>query len=278
MKFAVNPANVTTSGPINQYRKLIVAAAGNESGSDLVYPAAWSNEDYTGPDGEANNISDAVVSVGGGRAPSPYQLWVDSDGDRVYDGDEFFDTEQCATGVKQASGATGSNYGLWVDLIAPGDSIYSTTPYNTPFVLNYDEDAPVASGYDYLSGTSMAAAFVSAGAARVMSVIPSTSLVTRHYWAKSELTNTENSVALEFAVDGHDFTATFDSREGYNHPTEHVDADPIRSCMVSRLTGMAMENWTPSWRLSAGPDGRGQLRVRGMRKSIWRAEFRWRAI
>jgi len=229
MKFAINPSNLSANGPINQYRKLIVAAAGNESSSTPVYPAAWSNSDNNGPNGESNTIAGAVLSVGGGRAPWPYQLWVDKNGDRLYDSGEFFAPEQCATGLKRENDATGSNYGLWVDLIAPSDSIFSTTPYNAPFYLNHSASEPVAAGYDYLSGTSMAAAFVSAGAARVMSIIPTTSLPSRHIWTKSELTSADNSDVLEFAVDGHDFTASFDYRRGYNNPAEHMDAngDPV---------------------------------------------------
>lgn len=225
MKFAVNPSNLSANGPINQYRKLIVAAAGNESGSVPVYPAAWSNADNKGPKNEDNEIAGAVISVGGGRSPSPYQLWVDKDGDRSYDSDEFYETEQCSTGIKRENDAIGSNYGVWVDLTAPGESIFSTTPLNAPFYLNSSLNEPVAAGYDYLSGTSMAAAFVSAGAARVMSVIPTANLTSRHTWTKNQLTDTTTSDALEFAVDGHDFTATFDYRAGYNNPTEHVDAD-----------------------------------------------------
>jgi hypothetical protein len=48
--------------------------------------------------------------------------------------------------------------------VAPGSDIYSTTPWDKPFYMNYFYD--VATRYDYMSGTSMATPFVAAAAAR----------------------------------------------------------------------------------------------------------------
>lgn len=52
-----------------------------------------------------------------------------------------------------------SNYGIWVDVAAPGFNIYSTLPDN---------------GYDYKTGTSFAAAYVSGLAALLFSLVTDT--------------------------------------------------------------------------------------------------------
>jgi hypothetical protein len=151
--------------------RLVVAAAGNGSTSDYFYPAAWADLSVKGPGDVANELSAGMISVGGGRAPSGYPLWVDRNGNGQIDEstnpaeNEVFAAEECASGVAQTVGAYGSNYGNWVDIVAPGDSIFSTTPTSYPFYLNYYYQA--ASGYASMSGTSIAAGFVSGAAARV---------------------------------------------------------------------------------------------------------------
>jgi subtilisin family serine protease len=60
--------------------------------------------------------------------------------------------------------ASYSNWGYWVDVVAPGTDIFSTLPYSKPFWLNYQ--GGYYPGYDFLSGTSMATPFVAAAAAR----------------------------------------------------------------------------------------------------------------
>jgi len=120
--------------------KLVVAAAGN-SNTFLTetYPAGYSND--------AEFASNRILSV-------------------------------AATGLTPAGEitdyscrATFSNYGNWVNVSAPGLDIYSTTPWDVPFYRNYYSPG-LQTRFDFDSGTSMAAAFVSAAAARRMGYKP----------------------------------------------------------------------------------------------------------
>lgn len=146
--------------------KLVVAAAGNDGVSTPFFPAAWADPDITAPDGSANSVSGGVISVGAGGAVGGTPVWVDRNGDGLFDetGDpmdnEIFPAEQCATAF--------SNYGKWVQMVAPGESVFSTTPSLTPFTLNLFHGVPAK--YASLSGTSMSAAFVAGAAARTWSL------------------------------------------------------------------------------------------------------------
>lgn len=63
-----------------------------------------------------------------------------------------------------------SNYGLCVDIAAPGTDIYSTTPRNVP--KNSDEVPDAQSLYMRISGTSMSTPLVAAAAAMIKSIDP----------------------------------------------------------------------------------------------------------
>ena len=137
--------------------KLIVAAAGNDSSNSYFFPAAWSDPTVDQPSGDPNTIADRILAVG---AMTNNQTWVDLDGDGVQTDNEIL--YNCA--------AYFSNFGSWVEIVGPGEDIISTTPYNKPFYENFFHGATSSS--DWWSGTSMAAPFVTAAAARAWSVWP----------------------------------------------------------------------------------------------------------
>ncbi|NPV56754.1 MAG: S8 family serine peptidase [Anaerolineae bacterium] len=197
--------------------KLMVAAAGNETGSAPLYPAAWGYSRTPAPSGGDSGIHNGLISVGGGGAPSAYPIWVDSNGNRGIESNELYASEQCASGFPGDVEASGTNYGNWVELVAPGESIYSTTPYNQPFYGNYYEG--VSPNYDSLSGTSMATAYVSAAAVRYWSVNTTASAMMVH----DGLISPEGSDALDFAVDTGNQHPEFDPANGYNNPAYYGD-------------------------------------------------------
>ncbi len=123
--------------------KLLVAAAGN-SNTDIetyAYPAYFSNT-VAYP-----QFANKVISV---AASGQVVSYVDNGVTYSY----------TTYGCK----ASYSNYGDWVSVVAPGTDIYSTTPYDKPFYMNYFDS--LSTRYEYLSGTSMATPFVAAAAAR----------------------------------------------------------------------------------------------------------------
>jgi thermitase len=115
--------------------KLLVASAGNNSSSTLSYPAGYS----VAPAflNRVLAVAASGVDVTGSTNGYTYRL-------------------ECR--------ATYSNYGTWVNIMAPGTSITSTMPTRPNWNGVYN--------YGTMSGTSMAAPHVAAMAARVWSVNP----------------------------------------------------------------------------------------------------------
>lgn len=84
-----------------------------------------------------------------------------------------------------------SNSGPWVDVTAPGEHILSTMPTYPVFLTSaaLPDNERFAQGYDYMSGTSQAAPFVSALAALLLSQHPA--------WTAAEVTAAIRSSAAD---------------------------------------------------------------------------------
>lgn len=122
---------------VNTKGKLVVTSAGNGIAPFISYPAYYAdNIEY--PE-FANKV--LAVAASGQHKSIGYYYYTDYDCQGDY-----------------------SNYGHWVSVVAPGTDIYSTMPYDRPFYMNYFSS--INPRYDYLGGTSMSTAFVSAAAAR----------------------------------------------------------------------------------------------------------------
>ena len=165
--------------------KLIVAAAGNNSNENYQFPAAYS---IPFPNRVlAVAASGAVVDVYDASTPPVFQY-------------SYIDNN-CM--------AEFSTYGDWISVVAPGMGILTTMPWDKPFYLNYYNG--YATRYDYFSGTSAAAPFVAATAARRWGLKP-----------------TENNYSI-----GQDVIS---SHSGYNVDT--TDA----SCWPTDMGGIAYAN------------------------------------
>jgi hypothetical protein len=126
--FASAAMHAALVNAINTKGKLVVAAAGDTNSTTFVYPAAWAS------DSAFQFKLLAIAAIDDGSTA----------------------TKGCRYPL--------SNYGWWITAVAPGKNVYTTTPYDKPFYLNYGYGTPAR--YAYMSGTAMAAAFVAAGAAR----------------------------------------------------------------------------------------------------------------
>ncbi len=127
---------------VNVKNKLVVASAGDDGTTAMNFPAAYSRWAEFAGKVLAVGAQGRYMTPSSGVAPNPRFV------------------EYCQ--------AVYSNYGTWIDIVAPGTDIWSTTPYKKDFFRTRYGDS--TSGYNPYDGTSMAAAYVSAAAARVWSV------------------------------------------------------------------------------------------------------------
>ncbi len=122
------------------YEFVIVAAAGNDGGIDATFSSPWNAiEDET--------VKNHIIVVGSITNGGRENHWFKADTHKGYSISSF------------------SNSGNRVDVVAPGDIIYSTVP------VSMDTDGN-ADGFAYMSGTSMAAPHVSGVASMVWSINP----------------------------------------------------------------------------------------------------------
>ena len=105
--------------------KLVVAAAGDRGTSNILYsyPAYWTI---------STPFAGGMLSVG---ATISGERWVDWNEDGIRISDEEY--TNCATNT--------SNYGAWVEMVAPGSSIYSTLPVKNPYYIAYMVGYPLGS-------------------------------------------------------------------------------------------------------------------------------------
>jgi subtilase family protein/cadherin domain-containing protein len=126
-------------GSADSAGRLVVAAAGNDSGTGNNYPAACTNP-YPGGAPAAMPVANSTVDG--------------SNNDVIY------------------TGTLGSNYGTWISIAAPGTSVISTarTPTACP---TCDATLTSATGYATVTGTSFSTPLAAGAAGLVLAKAPS---------------------------------------------------------------------------------------------------------
>jgi len=156
METAINNA-------VNVKGKLVVASAGNDHQDVPNYPAFFANNDASGSAACAPVCPTFPALTGKVLAVAASGYWYQDPPDPDPTANQYLDNN-CQASFWGQTDAYFSNYGSWVSVVAPGSSIYSTTPWDKPFYLNWLWGMDTR--YAWLDGTSMAAPFVAASAAR----------------------------------------------------------------------------------------------------------------
>ncbi|MBN2387364.1 MAG: S8 family serine peptidase [Anaerolineales bacterium] len=195
---------------ITEQGKLVIAPAGYDSSSAQTYPAAWADPDTCAdgtlamarpcPSGQANTIHSGLIAVAGARytdGTDATATWVDLNSSSRPEAGEYF--SDCMLPY--------SNYGSWVQLVAPGESIFSTVPVSNPYWMRtYAGADPEGDGYDTWSGVSLAAAYAAGAAGRAWNIYPAATNAS----IKQVLIDSGQALATNFDA------SAIEPAEGYN--------------------------------------------------------------
>ncbi len=214
---------------VNVKGKLVVAAAGNSDGSfvtDPFYPAAHSLD-----------FPEKVMAVAASGT------WV------VPSSIEDPDPARDAVLVEDCR-ADYSYYSEFVNITAPGTDIYSTQPWKKDFYLHrYFGADPDLTGYEYLSGTSMAAPHVAAVAARLIATTPT--LTNVQAFRRMLFQGYESKIGLPIDVDDDGtpeilecWESGFPSATPVGGPPFLADVDAALALGRSRVTGQVLDAYT----------------------------------
>ncbi len=140
--YAVPIENFLRKSLEKNYDFVIVGAAGNDGGIDAAFSSPWNAI-------EDESIKNHIIVVGSITNEGKESHWFRADTHKGYSISNF------------------SNLGNRVDIVAPGDEIYSTVPTSMDPGILWAND-----GFTKMSGTSMAAPHVSGVASMVWSINP----------------------------------------------------------------------------------------------------------